>query len=39
MQLWRWMYADPPAGAWVRSLQETQGRQGGFGRQFVDKAG
>ncbi|EFJ41567.1 hypothetical protein VOLCADRAFT_119662, partial [Volvox carteri f. nagariensis] len=39
LQLWRWMYADPPAGAWVRSLEETVGRQNGFSAKFIAKAG
>ncbi|GLI60883.1 hypothetical protein VaNZ11_003103 [Volvox africanus] len=39
LQLWRWMYADPPAGAWVRSLEETRGRQNGFSAKFLSKVG
>ncbi|GIL50442.1 hypothetical protein Vafri_6565 [Volvox africanus] len=39
LQLWRWMYADPPAGAWVRSLEETRGRQNGFSAKFMAKVG
>lgn len=39
LQIWRWMYADPPAGSWVRSLEETMGRQNGFAAKFVEKVG
>ncbi|KAG2435216.1 hypothetical protein HXX76_007299 [Chlamydomonas incerta] len=39
LQIWRWMYADPPAGSWVRSLEETLGRQNGFAAKFVEKVG
>ncbi len=43
LQLWRWMYADPTAAsggqAWIRSLDETAGRQNGFSKKFIDKVG
>lgn len=43
LQLWRWMYADPTAAsggrAWIRSLEETAGRQNGFSKKFIDKVG
>ncbi|GLC36656.1 hypothetical protein PLESTM_000486100 [Pleodorina starrii] len=39
LQLWRWMYADPPAGSWVRRLEDTVGRQNGFSARFIDKVG
>ncbi|KXZ47632.1 hypothetical protein GPECTOR_34g791 [Gonium pectorale] len=37
LQLWRWMYADPPAGSWLRSLEETLGRQNGFSAKFIER--
>ncbi|KAG2489539.1 hypothetical protein HYH03_011990 [Edaphochlamys debaryana] len=42
LQLWRWMYADPPVATptegWAASLQETAGRQNGFSAKFIEKA-
>jgi 23S rRNA (adenine2503-C2)-methyltransferase len=45
MQLWRWMYADPPAAvdqplesAWASSLDFTLGKCNGFSRAFCEKA-
>ncbi|GFR44485.1 hypothetical protein Agub_g5748 [Astrephomene gubernaculifera] len=46
LQLWRWMYADPPAcsrspaaDAWVGGLEETRGRQNGFSAAFLERFG
>jgi 23S rRNA (adenine2503-C2)-methyltransferase len=35
LQLWRAMYADDN---WIKSLEETYGRQGGFSSDFIAKA-
>ncbi|PNH09276.1 Dual-specificity RNA methyltransferase RlmN [Tetrabaena socialis] len=46
LQLWRWMYADPPAAAgpgadagWVRRLEDTAGRQNCFSAKFLEQYG
>lgn len=35
MQIWRQMYADDN---WIKSLEETHGKQGGFSQEFISKA-